>query len=98
MPGPTQRVFDIAAIEEAPKKEAVRPVGRRLLTVAVCLVTLILVRAVSLLLHEVGHGLTVQTPGGKVAWLHVWPGIEGDCSPSKARTRVPQQAHTGKLT
>lgn len=61
---------------EAAKKPAVRSVGRRLLTAAAFLVTLALVWVASLILHEVGHGLTAQALGGQVNWLRVRPGIE----------------------
>lgn len=52
------------------------PVGRWLLILAVFLVTLALVWAASLVLHEVGHGLAAEAVGGDVIWLRVWPGIE----------------------
>jgi hypothetical protein len=56
--------------------KAVKPVGCRLLTAAGFLVTLILVWAASLLLHEIGHGLAAELLGGHVVWLRVRPGIE----------------------
>jgi hypothetical protein len=61
----------------------VTPVGRRLLTITVFLVTLILAWALSLILHELGHGLTAQLLGGQIAWLRVWPGIEVWPSPGQ---------------
>ena len=42
----------------------------------VFLITLTLVWLASLLLHELGHGLTAQALGGSIVWLRVWPGIE----------------------
>lgn len=53
-----------------------RSPGRRLRTLAIFLVTLALVWTASLILHEVGHGLTAQLLGGKVIWLRIWPGVE----------------------
>jgi hypothetical protein len=46
-------------------------------------VTLTLVWTASLVLHELGHGLTAQALGGDFAWLCVWPGIEVWPSPGK---------------
>lgn len=61
---------------ETARKKAVRPVRRRLLTVAAFVVTLVLVWVASLLLHEIGHGLAAQALGGRVVWVRVRPGIE----------------------
>jgi hypothetical protein len=66
----------MAASTEAAKRTAVKPAGRRLLTVAVFMVILFLVWVASLLLHEIGHGLAAEVLGGKVVWLRVRPGIE----------------------
>jgi hypothetical protein len=50
--------------------------GRRLLTLAFFLVTLILVWVVSMLLHEVWHGLAAEALGGDLVWVRIKPGIE----------------------
>ena len=53
-----------------------RSLGRRLRTIAIFLLTLALVWAASLVLHELGHGLTAQALGGRILSLGVWPGVE----------------------
>jgi hypothetical protein len=66
----------MAARTEAVESGAGRPTGRRLLTVALFTVTLLLVWVASLMLHELGHGLAAQALGGQVVWVRVRPGIE----------------------
>jgi hypothetical protein len=56
---------------------------RSLFAVLVFFLTLALVWTASLLLHELGHGLTAQALGGKVVRLRVWPGIEVWPSPGQ---------------
>ena len=54
-----------------------RPISNsRSRTTIVFLVVLGLVWAVSLFVHELGHGLTAQILGGRVTRLNVWPGIQ----------------------
>jgi len=66
----------MAASTEATQGNTVSSVGRRLLTAVAFLVTLALVWTASLVLHEMGHGLTAQALGGQIVWLRVWPGLE----------------------
>lgn len=47
------------------------------------LLILALVWTASLILHELGHGLTAQALGGNFTWLRVWPGIEVWPSPGR---------------
>jgi hypothetical protein len=61
-----------------------RSVRSWLIPAVVFLVTLALVWTASLLLHELGHGLTARVLGGNIAWLRVWPGIEAWPSPGQA--------------
>jgi hypothetical protein len=48
----------------------------RVRTITAFLVVLGLVWAVSLFVHELGHGLTAQILGGRFTRLSVWPGIQ----------------------
>jgi hypothetical protein len=59
---------------ETAKGRAVSSLRKHLLTILVFLVILALVWAASLVLHELGHGLTVQALGGKFTRLSAWPG------------------------
>ncbi|HSR31700.1 MAG TPA: hypothetical protein VLY63_14125 [Anaerolineae bacterium] len=73
----------MAVSAEAAEGKTGRSAGRRLLTLTVFLATLAVVWIASLILHEVGHGLTAQALGGEIVWLCVWPGVEVWPSPGQ---------------